>query len=544
MIESARLAAGLLLCLSLIPSIAKSQNVLTFHNDVTRSGIQWKETTLNPTSVNSTTFGKVLTFTADADVYAQPLYVSQFKMSDGQLHNVLLVATEHDTVYAFDADGQNPASGYLWKVSLLLSGEIWVNARDVGTTDITPAIGVVGTPVIDPTHGTIYVVAKSKTTSGTVVFYQRLHALNLATGAERPNSATTIQATLPGSGDGGSTVSFNALLNNQRAALLLAPTPNASTPYSVFIAWASHGDNGAYHGWVISYDAANIAQQTGAWTVTPNGAKAGIWMSGGGLSTDGTGNIFGASGNGDFDANSGGSNYGDSLFKLNLNSSGLSLSDWFTPSDQADLDGSDSDFGVGGAPLILPAQTGPIPHLMMTADKQGEIYLLNRDNLGGYNGNSNTNVQSFNNGGFSVHSNLVFFNNGLFLVPDGGPAEKWTFNPTIGLFTTAPQSKSSHTFGCNGCDGGGSNFSISSNAGYDGIVWAIDYSQFGNGPAVLYAFDTSNLTTQLYSSSTAAGNRDQALVAVKFTSPTVANGKVYVGGRDGVTVYGLLSNPN
>jgi hypothetical protein len=535
--------AALVLASFILGSPAMAQDVLTFHNDAARSGVQSNETVLSSGNVNSALFGKVLNLPADADIYAQPLYVSAYTMADGKTHNVLVVATAHDTVYAFDADGQNPAAGYLWKVSLLSPGETWLNTIDVGTQDINPSIGIVGTPVIDRAGGTVYLVSKSKTVSGTTVFTQRLHALNLLDGTEKLNGPTVIQASVPGNGDGTGTVSFNALLNNQRAALLLAPTPNGSSASSIFIAWASHGDNGRYHGWVIGYNSANISQQTAAWTDSPNGTAGGIWMSAGGLSTDGAGNIFGASGNGDFNANSGGGNYGDSLFKLNLTPAGLGVSDWFTPSNQAGLDGSDSDFGVGGAPLILPVQSGRFPHLMLTADKQGEIYLLNRDNLGHFDGAGTATIQSFDDGGrLSIHSNLIFFNNGLYLIPDGGPAEAWSFNASTGLFNIAPQSKSTHTFGCLGCDGGGSNFTISANGTLNSIVWAIDYSAYNSGPAVLYAFDATNLSNQIYASSQAAGNRDQAVVAVKFMAPTVANGKVYVGGRNGVTVYGLLGS--
>jgi hypothetical protein len=208
-------------------------------------------------------------------------------MADGKLHNVLFVATAHDSIYAFDADGNNPADGHLWRVSLLGHGETYVSFEDVNTTDIKPAIGVVGTPVIDRSNGTLYVVAKSKTSGRNPVFKQRLHALNLADGTEKLHGPTLIRATLPGTGDGGATVSFDPLLNNQRCALLLSPVQEWGSAtgdarneseargedgisYSVFIAWASHGDNGQYHGWVLSYNAANISQQTGAWVDTPN----------------------------------------------------------------------------------------------------------------------------------------------------------------------------------------------------------------------------------------------------------------------------------
>lgn len=521
---------------------ATDVDVLTFHNDITRSGVQSHETVLTGSNVNSSQFGKVASFVVSGDVYAQPLYVSQYTMADNKVHNVLVVATARDRIYAFDADGNNPAAGYLWTKVLLGQGETWVSSTDVGTSDITPAIGITGTPAIDRSTGTIYVVSKSKTTGSSPTYIQRLHALKLADGTEKFNGPTVIQASVAGTGDGSSTVAFNALRNNQRAALLIAPTPDGTTAKSVFIAWASHGDNGQYHGWIISYDAANVSTQTGAWADTPNGSQGGIWMSGGGLSSDGLGNIFGAAGNGSFDANNGGGDYGDSMFKVTAGKSGITLSDWFTPVDQADLDETDSDFGVGGAPLILPAQPGPVSHLMVTADKQGEIFLLNRDNLGKYNGSANTSIEKFDDGGgFTVHSNLVFFNRALYLVPDGGTARMWAFHPGLGLFAPTPSSQSGHAFGCDGCDGGGSNFTISANGQQNGIVWALDYSGYGNTPVVLYAFDANNLSTELYDTTQAPNQRDQAAIAVKFASPTVADGKVFVGARNAVTVYGLLS---
>src|ERR1700730_17045270 len=276
-----------------VPTFHNDRDVPTFHNDRARSGIQRRETSLTPSNVNTNLFGKLRSFAVDADVYAQPLYISKYKMADGKRHNVLFVATAHDSVYAFDADGNNPADGHLWRVSLLGHGDTYVSFEDVNTTDIKPAIGVVGTPVIARSNGTLYVVAKSKTSGRNPVFKQRLHALNLADGTEKLHGPTLIRATLPGTGDGGSTVSFDPLLNNQRCALLLSPvrkwrsaTGDARNDGTsdVFIAWASHGDNGQYHGWVLSYNAADISQQTGAWVDTHNGSQGGIWMRVGGLS--------------------------------------------------------------------------------------------------------------------------------------------------------------------------------------------------------------------------------------------------------------------
>jgi len=270
--SATKTASLLLLALGIFSARpVQAQDVLTNHENVARTGVQPNETILTPQNVNQTTFGKRFSLTTDGYVYAQPLYVSNYMMADGQVHNVLFVATEHDSVYAFDADGNNPASGFLWKKALLNAGETSVPSGDVTGNDLTPEIGITSTPVIDRSTGTMYVVAKVK--SGTSYFH-RIHALNLADGAEKFNGPTNITAS-----------GFNALVEHQRSALLLANG-------AVWITWASHGDGGSYHGWLIGYNAANISQQTAALNLTPNGSKGGIWFGGGGPSSDGNGNIY------------------------------------------------------------------------------------------------------------------------------------------------------------------------------------------------------------------------------------------------------------
>jgi hypothetical protein len=514
--------------------------VTTWHYNSARTGVQPNETVLTPPNIGSAKFGKVFSLPVLGDIYAQPLYLHQYQMSDGQLHNVLLVATAEDYIYAFDADGKNPAQGYIWRKWLVNSGETWLTYLDENSDfDIYPNIGIISTPVVDRTGGTIYVVSRSKTTSGTTKYYQRLHALNIADGSEKLNGPTTIQATVKGLGDGGTTISFNPQLHNQRSALLLAPTPSVGSGNSVFIAWASHGDHGKYHGWVMAYDAANIAAQNGAWVDTPNGALGGIWMAGGGPSSDGLGNIFIAAGNGTFDANTGGSDYGDTAFRLTLGGAGVSVADYFTPGDQASLDSSDQDMGTG-AVMLLPTQGGSLPHLAMTVDKSGTIYLINRDKMGKYTTPGNSSVQSFTGGGFKNRSSFAFFNNIMYAGFAGAPLQAWAFNPQTELFSTTPQSKSGNIFGCN-CNGAGSTPSVSANGTSNGVVWTLDNSGFYHTPAILYAYSPTNLGTELYNSTQAANSRDAAAVAVKFTTPTVANGQVYVGGRNAVTVYGVLN---
>jgi hypothetical protein len=522
------------------PRVAISQSVTTQQFDNSRQGIQSQETLLTSSNVNSSLFGKLFSLPVMGHVYAQPLYLPGLQMADGTKHNVLIVATERDYVYAFDADGNNPAQGYLWRDFLAGANETWLSWNDVHTSDIYPDIGITGTPVIDPNTNTFYVVAKTKTQTGTLQFFQRLHALNLADGTETLNGPTLIQATATGSGDNGMIVSFNPVLNNQRAGLLLAPTPNGASLSSVFITWASHGDYGPYHGWVISYNAADISQQTGVWCDSPNGAQGGIWLSGGALSSDNTGNIFGASGNGTFDANTGGSDYGDSAFSLSLNGPTLSPTSYFTPANQGTLNNDDLDMGVSSM-LVLPTQTGPIPHLAIEADKSGTIYLLNRDNLGGYAATNNSPVQSFSVG-HTIRTSASFFNNTLYMAPEGGLLSAWTFNPQTELFSTTPMTTSSASFGCRDCGGAGATPVISANGNANAIIWVLDNTARENGPSILRAYDPSNLQSVLYDSSQAANNRDVGGTAIKFTTPVVANGHVYVGGLNVVTVYGELSS--
>lgn len=534
------LMPSLLFLLCFCIGSAGAQDVLTHHYSNDRLGVQSLETSLTPSNVNSTQFGKLFSFPVQGDVYAQPLFVKQYTMKDGKAHNVLFVATQEDYVYAFDADGNNPSQGYLWRASLLKTGETYLSNNDVGTEDITPNIGITGTPVIDRAQGALYVVAKSKTTGGNTQFIQRLHALKLSDGTEILNGPTTIEATANGTGDGSNTVSFNSLTQNQRPALLLASTPNGTSTSTVFIGWASHGDQGVYHGWIIGYNAADISKQVGVWNDTPNGSEGGIWMSAGGIAADGKGNLFAATGNGTFDADSGKPDFGNSALRLALSGSTLAETDYFSPANQGSLNGSDSDMGTGGI-ILLPDQSGSTPHLAITTDKLGSIYLLNRDNMGKYNGSANTSLQSFDTGGYSVHNTPAFFNNTLYLGVDGGPIEAWALNSSTTHFNTTPQSSSGNIFGCYHCNGSGSTVSISANGTANGIVWALDNSGYGNSSAVLYAYDAANLS-ELYDSNQAGSGRDSAAIAVKFTTPTIANGHVYVGGRDAVTVYGILGS--
>jgi hypothetical protein len=517
-------------------TLAVAQNVTTEQYGNARTGVQNQETVLTPSNVNSASFGKLFSLPVTGHVYAQPLYMAGLTMNDGKIHNVLFVATERDYLYAFDADGNNPAQGYLWRDFLVGTGETSASYSDVNNSDIYPDIGITSTPVIDPSTGTIYVVAKSKTTATPAQFFQRIHAINLADGSEKFHGPTVIQATVPGTAGGGATISFDPLLGNQRPGLLLAPTPKGSNPTSVFIAWASHGDNGSYHGWVMSYDAADVSQQTGVWANTPNGIRGGIWQTGGGLSSDGNGNIFAGCGNGTFDVNTGGVDYGNSAVALTMNGTTLSLTSYYTPTDQNGL--ADNDMGTSSV-MLLPPQSGPIPHLAVVAEKIGHLFLLNSDSLGGYLGSIDTSLQTFSIG-HSILTSPAFFNNTLYLAGEGGPLSAWTFDPVAQRFSTTPASKSSATFGCDDCGGAGTTPVISANGTANAIVWVLDNSGRENSPAILRAYDPLNLQNVFYSSDQAANHRDAAAIAVKFTMPVVVNGHVYVGGVNAVTVYGEL----
>jgi hypothetical protein len=525
-------------------AVSDVSGVFTWRNNLARDGSNPHEFGLTKATVATATFGKLFSCAVDGVVYAQPLWVPGLAIN-GVLHNVLLVATAHDSVYAFDAD-QSPCAT-LWHANLIdlahgaTSGETTVPNGDVGgSTDIQPEIGIIGTPVISPSLNVLYAVGKSEGPSGT--FHQRLHALDLATGNEKAGSPVNVSASVLGAGydSSGATVTFNLQTHHQRSGLALVNGV-------VYVPWASHGDVDPYHGWIMGYDAASLAQVS-TYNITADGSKGGVWMGGGAPAADSANAIYLSTGNGTFDHDSittPNTDLGDSVVKL-ATSSGVTLSDWFTPFNQADLESDDRDLGSSGT-VLLPDQASGIPHLLITGGKEGTLYLLNRDSMGRYcgtcsasTGNTNT-VQSFSatNGLFGTPA---FWNNGLYVAGRSDQLGVFNFNPSTGMFDTSPSSRSVNTF-----DFPGATPSVSSQGTSDGILWAIDSSQYGppknaGGPAVLHAYDATNLASELWNSSQAANSRDQAGTAVKFTVPTVANGKVYVGTRTTVEVYGLLPN--
>jgi hypothetical protein len=507
--------------------------MLTYHNDNMRTGENLSETILTPSNVDAQEFGKLAQLHVDGAVYAQPLYKANVAIPNRGTHNVLFVATENDSVYAFDAD----TYALLWHDSFIdpAIGITPVSYQDVGSDDIVPEIGITGTPVIDPATNTLFVVDKVKDIAGASPFYfQELQALDLATGAEKLGGPMLIQASVAGRGAGSvhGRVAFDAFTQNQRSGLLL---DNGV----VYIAWASHGDNGPYHGWLMAYSAQNL-HQLSVYNTTPNGTEGGIWMSGGAPAADASQSIFIVTANGTFDTQRPVKDFGDSVVKLS-EAGGLRVLDYFTPKNQAFLSTHDLDLGSGGV-LVLPDQPGPHRHLLVTAGKQGTIYIVDRDNLGQYGRGSDRILEEIPGGLAGSFSTPAYFNHAVYYV--GTPLPTATSRPRgevlkefpiiNGTVLPAP-AQGQYLYGLPG-----STPSISANGNSGGIVWTLDTSAFKSlGPAILRAYDATNVSRELYDS-TQAGARDQAGPAVKFAVPTVINGKVYVGGFGAVTVYGLL----
>lgn len=508
--------------------------VTTYHNDNARTGQYMKESVLTPANVNPARFGKLYSYPVDGYVYAQPLYMPGVAIPGNGVHNVVIVATQHDSVYAFDADSSSVTP--LWRVNFLNpdAGIDSLSPADVNASDIVPEIGITSTPVIDVTSNTIYVVAATKENGA---FYHRLHALDLASGTEKFGGPQPIQATYPGkareSSDG--VLAFDSRFHLQRAALLLDKG-------HLYVAFASYGDFGAYHGWVIAYDPATL-KQTGSWVTTPNGYQGGIWMSGCGVSADADGNLYLSVANGPFDAfgEQPGANFSDSVVKLKPGSGGLTLLDYFTPFNQAKMARDDLDLGSAGV-VLLPDQSGPYPHLAVTSGKNGHIYLLNRDALGGYRADGNRNTQVIQEisglrqqmGTPAYWNGYVYFGSGVSPSKDSIRA----FSIRNGMLShpAASQTQAVYSLTRN-------TVSVSANGTKNGIVWAVQtdgYYAPKPGPAILHAYDARNLGRELYNSNQRVA-RDNPGPASKFTVPTIANGKVFVGTANQLSVYGLLS---
>ena len=519
-----------LILISLVPaSLVAQVNVTTFHNDNARTGQNTQETVLTPSNVNSNQFGKLFSTKVDGYVYAQPLYMANVQNIAGGAHNVLYVATEHDSLYALDADAGN----VLWQLSLInpTAGITTVSSGDVNCGDLVPEIGITSTPVIDTSTGTIYLVAKTKENG---VFHQRLHALDMVSHAEKFAGPIDITATFQGR-------IFNPLQQNQRSGLLLENG-------HVVIAWASHCDNAPYQGWVISYNATTLAQEA-VFNTEPdsNGFDGGVWMSGDGVAADASGHLFFATGNGDYNSSTG--DYGDSVMKLSGPSSGaFTIADWFTPVNQLSLSNGDTDLGSGGLLLLPDLPTGSAHQQMLVQmGKEGRIYLIDRNSMGRLCSTcttADTNiVQELPNATGGIWGSPAYWNGTVYWGGgnDGGSADfitAWSFNANnSGLLSTSPTSTSVNSF----------SFStpapaISANGNTNGILWILDNSSFGSSCCqILYAYDATNLSNMLYNSNQASGKRDVPGGGVKHTAPIVANGKVYVGSQAAVSGFGIIN---
>ncbi|MGD0133594.1 MAG: IPT/TIG domain-containing protein [Bryobacteraceae bacterium] len=454
-------------------------SVLTYHNDLARTGQNLSETELTPASVSSGQFGQLFSYPVDGQVYTQPLYMPGVIIPGKGIHNIVFVATEHDSVYAFDAD--NALAAPLWHTSFLNSsqGVTTASATELGCGSITPEIGVTGTPVIDPVTGTLYVVAMTETASGPT-FAHWLHALDVTTGAERFGSPVEIQASVSGTGDGNTVVRFQPWLYKQRAGLLLLNGV-------VYTAWSSQCDSGNYHGWMIAYDAGTLKQ-----TVTANGT---------------------------FDVNLGGSDLAESILKLSTRN-GITVADYFTPSNADTLSNQNLDLGSSGA-LLLPDGAGGAahPNLLVIGSKAGTVYVVDRDHMGHFQAQGDSQiVQSLASAVGPLFGIPAYFNNTVYF--SAGHDQLKAFALRNGLLSTVPVSAGNSAFGTIGTVP-----SISANGAAYGILWTIDPG------GQLLAYDATDLAHQLYQ-----GNIGSS---VKFSTPTIANGKVYVGTTDSLLAFGL-----
>jgi hypothetical protein len=500
--------------------------VTTSQYDNARTGANTQETALTPSNVDAKQFGKIHTFVVDGDIYAQPLFLHGLEFPGKGKHNAVFVATEHDSVFAFDADGKS--SEPLWKTSFAHpdAGITPLTTRDVHCLFISPEIGITSTPVIDASSATIYVLARTKERGQ---YVQKLHALTMATGAEQRGSPVTIGASVKGRGEGSKSgrLDFDPLLENPRAALLLANR-------MVYLTWASSCDVGSYHGWVMAYDARTLAQ-VAVFNDSADDSQSGIWQSDAGPAADDSGNVFLATGNGGFNANSGGRDYGDSALKLDGHN--LAVRDYFTPFNQRHLDNADDDLGSGG-PVLLPDQEGAHPHELVVAGKGRTIYVVDRDRMGRFHaGSDNQIVQSLRGAVGSLFAAPAWWNGHLYFLGDDGILKD--FHVDHGMLSSAPVARSASRL-----TGPGATPEVSANGSRDGIVWVIESSGRRQGvqPAVLRAYDAGNVAHEIYNSEQNA-RRDRPGVGLHFAVPTIANGHVYVGTKGQLDIYGLLQIP-
>jgi outer membrane protein assembly factor BamB len=525
------LSALLMMAIAVLPAAAQV-SVTTQHNDNARTGANLSETVLNTSNVNATAFGKLFTVTVDGEVYAQPLYVPQLTIAGGT-HNIVYVATMNDSIYALDADN----GAQLWKTNY--GTPITASNVQCCCTDVSLYIGILGTPVIDPSTGTIYFVSRNENADGT--YHQYLNALDITTGAARTNSPKEITGTYKG-------ITFDPKLQNQRTALTLANG-------NIYLAWSSHNDCGAYHGWVMAYSASTLAQ-TASWLDTPTGTIGGIWMAGQGLTVDGSGNVYVSTGNGSFAADTTGANVGNSFVKL---SPGLTQMDWFTPFNSASLNSGDQDLGSAGL-LGLPGTTD-----IVGGGKQGLLYVVNTASMGKYSASSDNVVQEFQavhgTGSSHIHGAPIYYNSPvtgptIYIWGENDYLRAYAFNASTGLFNTTAVLTSTMTAPMTNASSAmpGGFLSLSANGTQAGtaIIWAsTPYNANANNnvvPGVFHAFDAATMR-EIWNDKTNDARDDIGRFA-KFCAPTVANGKVYLpnfgptgaaNGSGQLVVYGLLA---
>jgi len=497
--------------------------VLTWHNDNQRTGQNLGEIILTPSNVNKVQFGKLATYPVDGQIYAQPLYVNNVTIPGQGVHNVVYVATENDNVYAFDADGLSATP--LWQDSFI-NPDNGITAVPCGATGactaIAPVFGITGTPVIDGLSGTLYLVAFTAE-NGTYV--QRLHALDITTGAEKFGGPVEIEASVPGTGGGssGGMVKFDAIHESQRTALLLSKG-------IVYMGWGTFAYP-PWHGWIMGYNAENLKQAV-VFNDTPNGRRGGLWGSGAGFAADSDGFVYAVTGDGTFDGNTGGVDYGDSFLKLSPIPGGFSVPDYFTPSNQAYLSTNDLDIASGGA-MLIPPQPGPYAHEIVGGGKEAIIYVLDRDGLGGYATPDKT-IQSIPTTAGGYWSSPAYWHNSVYYAGSSDTLSRYSI--TNGLLSATPVTRSPISFKYPGATP-----AISAHGTQNGIVWLVSCAGLPKGgpPAVLYAFAAANVAKVLYGSKQ-AGTRDQPGPGAKFAVPTIINGKVYIGTQTDLDIYGLL----
>lgn len=519
---------GLFACLQLFTPQARAQVTTAQYNNA-RTGANIRETILTPRNVNSKRFGKLFSIRVDGAVFAQPLYLPQLSIPGKGIHNVVFIVTEHDSVYAFDAD--HFSAKPLWHTSFLHPecGVTTVPSDDVQCPLLGSEIGVTSTPAIDANTGTLYLIArtKEKDNAGHVRYVQKLHALDVTTGKEKPNGPIGIRASVDGQSQGqAARVDFDPLRNNQRSALLLANG-------KLYIAWASSCDVGSYHGWVMVYNAATL-KQVGVFNASPDTERSGIWQGEKGIAADAAGNIFFTTGNGIFDVFKGGRNYGDSVLKMKLTKAGLTVRDYFTPFNHDKLYEIDLDLGSEG-PILLPDQPGAHPHLLTVAGKGGTLYLIDRDKMGNFHaGDDSHAVQTIHVAEGGAFGSAAYWNQHLYYVFNEDYLKDFAVKG--GQLSEKPVAQATTKFHYPGATP-----TVSSAGATNGIVWVVASRgwEIDPRPAVLHAFDASNVAHELYNSEQNS-SRDRAGIAVRFTTPVVANGRVYMGTANGVEVYGAL----